>query len=288
MKWGSKNNNFHHEFLWTGKHKRPSKLEFLPKIKPHINTQTSFNMSKLTDFKLLSFDVYGTLIDWERGCVDAFRPMLKKSNKEDMDPEDILKVCHAAQVPEQARNPGLRYSELLATVHPVMCKELGLAEPTKEESQAFGASVPTWVAFPDTVSALRRLAKVYKLVVLSNVDNDSFQANRMASTGLQGFEFDNVYTAEDIGSYKPSLNNFAYMLRKVKEEFGVEKTEVLQTAQSQFHDHHPCKDMGIKSSWICRANSIMGNRDDPVYDWKFDTLGEMADAVEKELAEQKR
>jgi 2-haloalkanoic acid dehalogenase type II len=245
-------------------------------------------MSKLADFKLLSFDVYGTLIDWERGCFDAFQPMLKKSKREDIDPKEILKVCHAVQVPEQARNPGLKYSQLLTVIHPAMCKELNLQEPTKEESEAFGASVHSWPAFPDSVSALQRLSKVYKLVVLSNVDNDSFLANRKASTGLQGFEFDAIYTAEDIGSYKPSLKNFEFMLKKVKEDFGVEKNEVLQTAQSQFHDHHPCNEMGIKSSWIFRPGAIMGNRDDPVWNWKFDTLGEMADAVERELAEQKR
>jgi FMN phosphatase YigB (HAD superfamily) len=97
--------------------------------------------------------------------------------------------------------------------------------------------------------------------------------------------FDAVYTAEDIGSYKPTLKNFEYMLSHVKEEFHVEKEEVLQTAQSQYHDHHPAKDMGIKSCWIYRPGATMGNRDDPVWNWKFDTLADMADAVEKELTE---
>jgi 2-haloalkanoic acid dehalogenase type II len=241
-------------------------------------------MSKLTDFKLLSFDVYGTLIDWEQGVVNALQPMLAKSNMTDVDPKHILKVCHALEAPEQSGNPGQKYSDLLATVHPKLCKELGLEAPTNEESVAFGTSVAQWPAFPDSVSALRRLSKHYKLIVLSNVDNDSFLANRQASTGLQDFKFDAIYTAEDIGSYKPDLNNFEYMLKKVKKEFGVEKGEILQTAQSQFHDHHPAKDMGIKSSWIFRPGAIMGNRDDPVYDWKFDTLADMADAVEKEVA----
>lgn len=77
------------------------------------------------------------------------------------------------------------------------------------------------------------------------------------------------------------------MLRKVGDEFGVKKEEVLQTAQSQFHDHHPARDMGIKSSWIYRPGAIMGNREDPCWNWKFDTLAEMADAVEKEIAETK-
>jgi 2-haloalkanoic acid dehalogenase type II len=237
----------------------------------------SYIMSKLTDFKLLSFDVYGTLIDWERGVVNALQPLLEKSNKADLDHKHILKVCHALEAPEQTENPSQKYSELLTAIHPKLCKELGLQEPTREESSAFGGSISQWPAFPDSVAALKRLSKTYKLVVLSNVDNDSFRANRQASTGLEDFQFDAIYTAEDVGSYKPNLKNFEYMLKRVKEEFGVEKHEVLQTAQSQFHDHHPAKDIGIKSSWIFRPGAIMGNRDDPVYNWKFDTLADMAE-----------
>ncbi|KAH7408727.1 HAD-like domain-containing protein [Phaeosphaeria sp. MPI-PUGE-AT-0046c] len=244
-------------------------------------------MSKLTDFKLLCFDVYGTLIDWERGVINALQPMLKKSDKSDMDPKHILRVCHSLEAPQQSDNPGQKYCDLLSTIHPKLCKELGLQTPTTEESDAFGSSVADWPAFPDSFAALNRLSKTYKLAVLSNVDNASFLANRQASTGLQDFQFDAIYTAEDIGSYKPNLKNFEYMLKRVKEDFGVEKDLVLQTAQSQFHDHHPAKDMGMKSSWIYRPGAIMGNRDDPVYTWKFDTLADMADAVEKELAEQK-
>ncbi|KAH8702913.1 HAD-like domain-containing protein [Phaeosphaeriaceae sp. PMI808] len=242
-------------------------------------------MSKLTDYKLLSFDVYGTLIDWERGVLNALQPALQKSGKTDIDPKHILKVCHALEAPEQSANPSQRYSELLTTIHPKLCKDLGLQEPTNEESHTFGASIGTWPAFPDSVKALERLSKHYKLVVLSNVDNESFKKGN--AVALKGFKFDAIYTAEDIGSYKPDLKNFEYMLRRVKEEFGIAKEEVLPTAQSQFHDHHPAKKMGMKSSWIYRPGAIMGNRDDPVYDWKFDRLEDMADAVEKELASQK-
>jgi 2-haloalkanoic acid dehalogenase type II len=243
-------------------------------------------MSKLTDFKLLSFDVYGTLIDWERGAMSAFEPALKASNKTDLDQKHILKVLHAFESAEEAKNPTKKYSETLATVHPQLCKELGLNAPTEEESKAFGGSIGSWPAFPDSVAALKRLQKYFKLVVLSNVDNDSFKKGNAG--GLEGFKFDAVYTAQDIGSYKPDLKNFEYMLKHVKEEFGVERNEVLQTAQSQFHDHHPARIMGIASAWIYRPGAAMGNRDDPVWHWKFDTLEDMADAVEKELGEQRK
>ena len=242
-------------------------------------------MSKLTDFKLLSFDVYGTLIDWERGALTALQPLLKKSNKTDLDQKHILEVLHSIEPSVEKEHPDWKYSEVLTAVHPTLCEKLGLEKPSEEESKEFGASVGSWPAFPDTVAALKRLSKTYKLVVLSNVDNDSFRAGN--AHGLEGFKFDAVYTAQDIGSYKPDLRNFEYMLQHVKDGFGVEKERVLQTAQSQFHDHHPAKEMGIKSSWIYRPGAVMGNRKDPVYTWKFDTLADMADAVDRELAEKK-
>lgn len=238
-------------------------------------------MSKLTDFELLSFDVYGTLIDWERGLIAAMQPALRAGNKTDIDQKEILKTYHDIAAPHQAANPGQIYSDSLAAVHPPICKALGLPEPSEEECKAVGASVGKWPAFPDTVDALKRLSKHYKLVVLSNVDNASFRAGN--AHGLEGFKFDAVYTAEDIRSYKPSHKNFEYMLSHVNEEFGTEKAQVLQTAQSQYHDHHPCKEMGIRSCWIYRPGAVMGNREDPVWNWKFDSLGDMADAVEKEV-----
>lgn len=240
-------------------------------------------MAKLADFKLLSFDVYGTLIDWERGALNALKPVLEKSNKTDLDQKHILQVLHEIEPRVEKEHPDWKYSQVLTFVHPQLCERLDLQSPTKEESQAFGESIGSWPAFPDTVEALHRLSKTYKLVVLSNVDNDSFTAGN--KNGLEGFKFDAVYTAQDIGSYKPSLKNFEYMLQHVKEEFGVEKEQVLQTAQSQFHDHHPAKDMGIKSAWIYRPGAVMGNRKDPVFTWKFDTLADMADAVEAELVQ---
>lgn len=116
--------------------------------------------------------------------------------------------------------------------------------------------------------------------MLSNVDHESFAGSN--SGPLQGVKFDLVLTAQDVGSYKPDLRNFAYMIEEVNKTFGVPKEQIIQTAQSQFHDHHPAKEMGLWSSWIVRPGATMGNRDKAVYDWKFDTLGEMAEALENE------
>lgn len=233
----------------------------------------------LSDFKVLCFDVYGTLIDWEAGIINALKPILGATS---FPKEQLLDVLHELESTQQAKTPDLPYAKLLATIHSQLAARLGLPEPSQEESQAFGDSVGKWPAFPDTVDALRRLKKHYKLVVLSNVDRESFRGTN--SGPLEGVPFDLILTAQDIGSYKPDLNNFRYMLVKVKEEFGAERSQVLSTAQSQFHDHHPAKASGIHSSWIARSGAVMGNRAVEIYDWKFSTLGEMADAVEGELA----
>ncbi|KAI1094449.1 haloacid dehalogenase [Rostrohypoxylon terebratum] len=238
-------------------------------------------MAPLLDFRVLSFDVYGTLIDWEAGMVAALQPLLDKNGASFSKPE-LLKVLHELEKDQQVKTPDMRYADLLTTIHPRIAAQLGLAEPTADESREFGDSVGRWPAFPDTVDALHRLSKYYKLVVLSNVDRESFSLTNAGP--LQGVPFDLILTAQDIGSYKPDPRNFAYMLGKVKEEFGVEKEQVLQTAQSQFHDHHPAKEAGIKSCWIMRPGACIGNREQEVFDWRFDTLGAMADAVEAESA----
>jgi 2-haloalkanoic acid dehalogenase type II len=235
-------------------------------------------MAQLTDFKVLSFDVYGTLIDWETGILANLQPLLDANNAT-FSKEKLLEVVEECERTQQASTPDLKYYELLATIHPQIAAKLGLAEPSAEQSKSFGASVGSWPAFADTVDALKRLSKHYKLVVLSNVDRDSFAGTN--SGPLQGVKFDLILTAQDIGSYKPDLRNFQYMIKEVNDKLGVPKDQILQTAQSQFHDHHPAKEMGLKSSWIVRRGATMGSRDKLIYDWKFDTLGHMADALDE-------
>ena len=239
-------------------------------------------MSKLSDYRLLSFDVYGTLIDWERGILEAFRPILKRDMRKNFSREHLLKTFHSLEREQQSKTPDMPYSQLLTTVHPQFALALGFDRPTVEESKAFGDSVGQWPAFPDTVDALRRLSKHYKLVVLSNVDRESFGATNAGP--LQGVPFDAVITAQDIGSYKPDQRNFEFLLKQVMTDFGIGKEEILQTAQSQVHDHEPASKIGIKSVWIARPGALMGNAVEEIYDWKLDTLGDLADAVESEIA----
>ncbi|KAL4911847.1 HAD-like domain-containing protein [Aspergillus aurantiobrunneus] len=234
---------------------------------------------QLSSYRLLTFDVYGTLVDWESGILAALQPSLSKHSAS-LPRAQILHAYHDLEKAQQTKTPSMLYCDVLATIHAPLLENLGLPSPTPEESKAFGESVGHWPAFPDTVAALHRLQRKYKLAVLSNVDRESFSKTNRGSLG--GFEFDLVITAQDVGSYKPDVRNFEFMLEAVKGRFGVAREEVLQTAQSQFHDHHPARKVGVKSVWIERPGATMGNLAENVFDWRFETLGEMADAVEAE------
>ncbi|KAL8765960.1 MAG: hypothetical protein Q9209_007107 [Squamulea sp. 1 TL-2023] len=237
---------------------------------------------KITSHKVLSFDVYGTLIDWESGIFNFFSkgyPDLQVSKS------DIITAFHALEKEYQSLHPSLSYSRLLTKIHPALASKLNLGAPAKQTSIAFGNSVGEWPAFPDTVSALQRLQRQFKLVVLSNTDHASFSATNAQQ--LPGIDFDAVCTAQEIGSYKPNKRNFEYLLEHVHKKWGIEKDDILQTAQSQFHDHYPAREAGLRSAWIVRPGAIMGeqgNKGEEIWDWKFDTLGDMADAVEEELS----
>lgn len=245
----------------------------------------------LTSFSLLSFDVYGTLIDWESGLYAAAAPLLSQPSPTFTTPlsrSEFLRLHCSLETEQQAATPGLLYSALLSTVYLQLASALSLPAPSQADADAYGASIKRWAVFPDTADALRRLKKHYRLVVLSNVDAASF-ASSIGSLGGEG-TFDAVLTAEAIGSYKPDLRNFEYLLREVQGRFGVGKEQVLHTAQSLSHDHVPAAEMGIRSAWISRGEAAIGvgeseeeDRGMGNWQWRWNTLGEMADAVEKEF-----
>lgn len=157
-----------------------------------------------------------------------------------------------------------------------------------DEDIAFGKSIPKWPVFPDTIPALAALSKHFKLAVLSNVDHESFAATRAIlerSNPEHQFQFDAVYTAQDIGSYKPDPANFQYALGKLEDQFGIKKDEVLVVAASLFHDHAPANALGLKSVYIAREGAIMSQDSPAKYDKKFTTLGAMAEEVKKEAGQ---
>jgi 2-haloalkanoic acid dehalogenase type II len=175
------------------------------------------------------------------------------------------------------------YSRVLANVHARMAEEWGV-KTSAEENARFGASVGDWPAFEDSPAALQYLKQHYKLVILSNVDRESF-----ARTNKKlGVTFDGIFTAQDIGSYKPSLRNFEYLIAKMKKS-GFGKETILHTAESLFHDHAPANKMGLASAWIHRRHAQEGfgatarPTEMPHYDFRFTSMREMADAHRAEL-----
>ena len=182
-------------------------------------------------------------------------------------------------------DPGMKYSSLLTKSYIHMSSALSLPQPTPAEAESLGQSIPRWPCFPDTVDALQRLSKTYKLVILSNVDRASF--SKVLSGPLKDVNFDAVYTAEDIGSYKPDLQNFHYLINHVRDELGVEKEQILHTAHGLASDHVPAKQMGMSSAWIARGVGEGGMeprleevKGKVAFTWRFETMAEMADAVD--------
>ena len=242
-------------------------------------------MTRLTDYRVLTFDCYGTLIDWESGIWDALQPLIMQSDRTDVTRESGLLAFAKHEHHHERESPELRYPDLLARTHRSIAESFGI-ESTDALDEAFGASVPLWPAFPDTADALRALKRRYRLVILSNVHRDGFAA----SNRKLGVEFDAVYTAEAIGSYKPADANFEYMLAHLKSDFGLEKADILHTAQSLHHDHTPAKRFGLANAWIDRQRLSEGGSwgateqvpEMPETDFVFFSMGEMAEAVEAE------
>jgi 2-haloalkanoic acid dehalogenase type II len=232
---------------------------------------------RLTDFKVLTFDCYGTLIDWETGIVNALRPLLRTSPVE-RSREDVLTSFARHETAQEAETPGMVYSELLARVHRRLAEEWGL--PASEaDHRAFGSSVGDWPAFADSAAALAYLKQFYKLVILSNVDRNSFAE----SSKRLAVAFDAVYTAEDIGSYKPDPRNFRYMIEALKHAGHAER-DILHAAQSLFHDHAPANAVGLRSAWIDRRAGDAGSGATPPppagvrYDFSFNSMAELVEA----------
>jgi len=208
---------------------------------------------RLSDFKILTFDCYGTLIDWESGILAALRPLLDKLGGK-VDNEAALTAYARHESALEKAQPGLNYRKVLAEAHRGLAKEWN-AQATEAEAETFGASVPDWPAFADSAAALAYLKQHYKLVILSNIDRASFAE----SNKRLGVVFDAICTAEDIGAYKPDRRNFDFVLKTVQEKFGATPKDVLHTAQSLFHDHQVAKAIGLATNWIDRRMGKEGS-----------------------------
>ncbi len=232
---------------------------------------------QLQDFKILTFDCYGTLIDWESGMYAALEPLAARAKRK-LPRDQALEAHSRHEAAQELATPGKNYRELLAIVYKRLAEEWEVPA-SWEECLAYGQSIRDWPAFTDSAEALAYLKKHYRLVILSNVDRTSFAG----SNRRLGVEFDHIFTAQDIGSYKPDLRNFDYLLAKL-EDAGIAKGDLLHVAQSLYHDHVPANRMGVASAWIDRRHDKPGGGatvlPDPMprFDFRFTSMAELADA----------
>ena len=243
---------------------------------------------RLADARLLSFDCYGTLIDWETGLVDIVTRLAAPYGSRPVETEILASFAdHETRV--QDANPTWTYPVILAETWRRMAGAFGAATPSSDakrcdaDARAFAASVPEWPAFADSPDALRDLQRQCKLVILSNVDNQSFAG----SNARLGVTFDAILTAQDIGSYKPDLHNF-HVLQEHVRDMGIAPNQHLHVAQSLFHDHVPAQAVGLKTVWINRYGAKRAAAKSagatpaaaPVTPhWEFPTLRAFADAL---------
>ncbi|HVZ10604.1 haloacid dehalogenase type II [Rhodopila sp.] len=231
----------------------------------------------LRDFRVLTFDCYGTLIDWETGLLRALAPLRSRAPVTLSD-DAVLEAFALREASQQAAAPDMPYSAVLSAVHRQLTTDWDVAADAAADAR-FGASVGDWPAFPDTAEALRYLKQHYRLVILSNVDHASFAR----SLPRLGVAFDAVHTAQDIGSYKPDPRNFTYLMDRLAAD-GFTKPDVLHVAQSLFHDHVPANAIGLASAWIDRRHARGGSGatapagGDVRYDFRFPSMADLVAA----------
>jgi len=232
----------------------------------------------LHEFKALTFDCFGTLIDWETGILNVLRPWAERA---DLDASDdaLLAAFAAAEPAEEKEHPAALYRDILRGTMRRIGDELS-APVSDDDAEALATSVPDWPAFEDTPRALADLQTRAMLIVVSNVDRESFEG---AAPRL-GVTLDALVTAEDVGAYKPDFRMFRAALEAVA-GFDVKPREHLHVAQSLHHDIAPASGLGIATCWIDRRAGKPGGATPETPGnirpgWMFTSMREFADAVE--------
>ena len=198
-------------------------------------------------FTTISFDCYGTLIDWESGILPVLSKVLK-NHGQSLPDATLLELYGEFEAKAEA-GPYQSYRNVLQSVVRAFADHLHF-EASTSEIHSLDESVHTWPPFPDTVRALRELQRRFKLVVISNIDDDLFAETRKHL----GVEFDGVITAEQAKSYKPSLNNFKIAL----ERLALSPDRLLHAGQSIYHDVVPARSLGISTVWVNRKSARPG------------------------------
>ena len=245
----------------------------------HVDpSPTSFRPEDRDRFDALSFDCYGTLIDWEQGIGRVLSEWAEARDLP-LGVEDLLTRYATQEARSESEHPGALYPEILARSFSALGESLQV-EVGDGWAQRLGGSVGDWPAFPDSRQGLERLSTRYRLVILSNVDRASL-ARSLVHLGL---EFDGLITAEDAGSYKPNPANFE-RLQGFARSHGIRDGRLLHVAQSLFHDHVPARRAGLPSVWINRRHDRPGwgatppPSQDVEVDRTFPDLSSFADAA---------
>jgi len=194
-------------------------------------------------FDAVTFDCYGTLIDWERGILNALQPVLAPHGIDVT--EDELLERYARHEAALEAGDYLPYRDVLAGSLRGLCEELGCS-PSNDDAAGFSQALGEWPAFPDTAIALCRLGERFRLGVITNCDRDLFAL----SNRRLGVTFDWIVTAEDARSYKPSLTPFEVAFATIE----VPRDRILHVAQSLYHDHVPAKQLGLTTVWVDRRH----------------------------------
>jgi 2-haloalkanoic acid dehalogenase type II len=206
---------------------------------------------RIADFQALTFDCYGTLIDWERG-IRAHLDAWARRRGLTVDLDALLGVFAESETAIERDAPALLYRDVLRRVHGAIAAAAGV-EPTDADARAFADSVGDWPPFPDTRAALAALAGRYRLVIVSNVDHRSF-----ASSARQlGVDLDACVLAEDVGAYKPDARMFERAF-EVLGGMGIGRQAILHVAQSLYHDHVPARALGLRTVWVDRRRGSSG------------------------------
>jgi len=193
--------------------------------------------------RLITFDCYGTLIDWETGMLAALRPLFAR---EGVKVTDMQLLEHYGEIEAELESgPYLAYREVLAQAAQELGRRLG-AKISEQDGRSFAQSLTSWEPFADTVAGLQALAQRFRLGIISNIDDDLFAETRKKL----GVEFAQVVTAQQAQSYKPSLRNFQEMMVRT----GLKKNEILHAGQSVYHDVVPANVLGIRNVWVNRPS----------------------------------
>lgn len=236
-------------------------------------------------FRVLSFDCYGTLIDWEAGIRTALRRWADRRHIAVGDDELLDLFATFETRIERETSPAPLYPVVLADTLLRIGGTVG-AEVDESDAAGFGASVGDWPAFADSIDALQRLKQKYRLIIASNIDRASFAA----SNRRLGVTFDRVITAEEVGAYKPDQPHFTALLAQI-EAWGLHQDQLLHVAQSLYHDHEPARRIGLATAWIDRRHDRDGFGATPppgdrsiTPTWRFPSMAAFAEAAVPVLA----